>query len=219
MDNIRNIDYTISTISSFYLNIGARVSLKLVYYYIEGISLDRSRSAGSGGIDMLCAMEERCDFLEESTNVTTLDMECGLLDDNSGAIDDSPKTNQTKDRMTELIGLQKSNGIFDISSKDWAESILECYAGKYEDVKSSCPPGVKVELWITALSIKIMELKMSNQKELWELVAQKSKKSLNVELNKNKDQLQMLLDQAEEYLKRITTKTDESMTVKITTAV
>ena len=156
---------------------------------------------------MLCAMEESDD-----------DMGCDLFDDNSGAIDDSPKTNQTKDRMTELIGLQKSNGIFDISSKDWAESILECYAGKYEDVKSSCPPGVKVELWITALSIKIMELKMSNQKELWELVAQKSKKSLNVELNKNKDQLQMLLDQAEEYLKKIT-KTDESMTVKITTAV
>ena len=90
----------------------------------------------------------------------------------------SRKTKQTEDRMSELIGLQKSNGIFEISPKDWTESVLDFYAGKYEDVKSSCPHGVRLELWITALAIKIMEVKMSDKKELWELVAQKSKKSL-----------------------------------------
>ena len=42
---------------------------------------------------------------------------------------------------------------------------------------------------------------MGDKKELWELVVQKSKKSLNLELKKNNVELQSLLDQAEEYLK------------------
>ena len=112
----------------------------------------------------------------------------------------TPKTKQPEDRMSELISLQKSNGIFDISSNDWTESVLEFYVGKYEDVHSCCPPGVTITLWITALAIKILEIKMSDKKDLWELVAQKSKKSLNVELKKNKEQLQALLDKAEEYV-------------------
>ena len=103
--------------------------------------------------------------------------------------------------MTELISLQKSNGIFEISSNDWPESVFDFYAGKYEDVQTGCPSGVALNLWITALAIKIMEIKMSDKKELWELVVQKSKKSINVELKKDKDQLQMLLGKAEEYVK------------------
>ena len=125
------------------------------------------------------------------------------------------ETKQPEDKMTELIGLQKSNGIFDISSNDWTESVIAFYLGKYEDVQSSCPPGVTISLWITALALKIMEIKMSDKKELWELVAQKSKKSLNVELKNDKEQIQTILDQAEEYLEMKTK--NESMTVKITT--
>ena len=105
-----------------------------------------------------------------------------------------------EDKMSELISLQKSNGIFDVSSNDWTESVFNFYLGKYEDVSSSCPPGVTITLWITALAIKIMEIKMSDKRELWELVAQKSKKSLNVELKKSKEQLQELLDKAEEHV-------------------
>ena len=112
----------------------------------------------------------------------------------------TPKTKQPEDKMSELINLQKSNGIFDIFSNDWTGSVLDFYVGKYEDVQSSCPPGVTITLWITALAIKIMEIKMSDKKDLWELVAQKSKKSLNAELKKNKEQLQALLDKAEEYV-------------------
>jgi hypothetical protein len=118
----------------------------------------------------------------------------------------SRKTKQTEDRMSELIGLQKSNGIFEISSKDWTESVLDFFAGKYKDVQSSCPPGVTLELWITALAIKIIEVKMSDKKELWELVAQKSNKALNVELKNDEEQIQTILDQAEEYLEMKTKK-------------
>jgi hypothetical protein len=118
--------------------------------YIVG--LDKFAGHRDGVVEYDCEMEEVDD-----------DMECVLLDDDSLAIDDSRKTNQTEDRMNELIGLQKSNGIFEISSKDWTKSVMDFYAGKYEDVKSSCPPGVTLELWITALAIKIMEVKMSDK--------------------------------------------------------
>jgi hypothetical protein len=111
------------------------------------------------------------------------------------------KTKQPEDRMDELISLQKSSGMFEISLKDWTGTALDFYLGKYEDVQSKCPSGVAINLWFTALAITIMEIKMSEKKELWELVAQKSKKSLNVELKKNKEQFQALLDKAEEYAK------------------
>ena len=104
--------------------------------------------------------------------------------------------------MVELIGLQKANGIFDISSKDWKESVLEFYAGKYEDIQSSCPPDITIALWITALAIQIMEIKMIENKDLWELVAEKSKKILHVELKKIMEHPQTVLDKAEEYIKR-----------------
>ena len=103
--------------------------------------------------------------------------------------------------MTQLISLQKSNGIFEISPPNWKGSVFEVFAGKYEDVQSSCPTGIKLNLWITALAIKIMEVKMSEKKELWELVIQKSKKLLNKEIKKNSETIQLLLDKAEEYIK------------------
>ena len=103
--------------------------------------------------------------------------------------------------MADLISLQKANGIFEISSKDWVESVMEFYAGKYEDVRSSCPSGIVIELWITALAVMIMEIKMNDKKEMWELVAQKSEMLLNLELRKSKEHSHDLLDKAEEYIK------------------
>ena len=111
------------------------------------------------------------------------------------------KTTKPEDRMRELIGLQKSNGMFELSSEDWIDSVFEVYTGNYVDVQSSCPTGVAFNLWITALAIKIMEIKMSETKELWELVLHKSKERLNIELKKNEKQCQMLLNKAEERIK------------------
>ena len=119
-----------------------------------------------------------------------------LTSDGSG----DPK--KPEDRMTELISLQKSSGMFEISSNDWQNSVFEYYAGEYVAVQDSCPPGITIILWTTAIAINILEIKMSDQKELWELVARKSKNCLNVELKKDKQQLQNLLDKAKEYIKR-----------------
>ena len=110
-------------------------------------------------------------------------------------------TTGTKDRMTELINLQKSNGMFDVPREHWAGSVLEIYLGSYMDVKSSCPSGIEMPLWITALSMKILEIKMGDKKELWDLIERKSHKFLNLEMQKEKQNCQELIDQAEKYIK------------------
>ena len=151
-----------------FLNIRASIALKFYVYF----KVQRFRGSESSS--------------SEEDDESDDDMGFGMMDNDSGAescvfkgfgltTDSVSKTKQPKDRMTELISLQKSNVIFDISSNDWTESVLDFYAGKYEDVQSSCPSGVAINLWITSIGIKIMEIKMSDKKELWELVAQKAR--------------------------------------------
>lgn len=108
---------------------------------------------------------------------------------------------QPMDKMTELINLQKSNGEFELSSENWAGSILEAYLGNYSDVKSCCPNGININLWITALSMKILEVKMDDRKDLWDLVMQKSHKFLNAELNKINENYENLMNQVEKFVK------------------
>ena len=109
---------------------------------------------------------------------------------------DEVKKNTTK-RMTELISLQKSNGEFKISDEDWTGSVLEEYLGSYSDVKSNCPSGIEMNLWITALSMKLLETKMEDKKDLWDLVMRKSHKFLIKELNGS---IESLLDLAAKYV-------------------
>ena len=104
--------------------------------------------------------------------------------------------------MTELVSLQGSNGAFKLYSKKWKNSVFEEYAGSYEAVQSSCPKCVKITLWITALAIKILELKMLGKKDLWELVAQKSRKYILAKLNQDIKERFSLLAKAEEYIMR-----------------
>ena len=108
---------------------------------------------------------------------------------------------QSMDEMTELIYLQKSNGVFEISSENWIGSVYEEYLGSYFDVKSSCPTGIYINLWITALSMKIFEVKMEDKKDLWDLVMQKSHKFLNAKLNNINENYENLMNQAEKFVK------------------
>ena len=110
-------------------------------------------------------------------------------------------TTGSNDRMTELINLQKSNGMFDVTHEHWAGSVLEIYLGSYIDVTSNCPSGIEIHLWITALSMKILEIKMGDKKELWYLIARKGQKFLNLEMQKENRNCQELIDQAENYVK------------------
>ena len=111
--------------------------------------------------------------------------------------------NSKNHRMTTLICLQKSGGAFDIPQDKWINSGLEVFLGKFEDCHSSCPAGSKITLWVTALAIKVLELKMIEKRDIWELAAKKSKKYLLNELKDDSEQCQILLSKAEEYINNI----------------
>ena len=113
----------------------------------------------------------------------------------------SAKAKPSDDEMTELVSLQKSNGMFEISPNTWNDSVFDTYAGSYEKVNRSCPDGVDFNLWLTSLAIKILEIKMGEKKELWELVVQKSKKYIRGQLMNNDEQFRIILEKAEECIR------------------
>ena len=122
-----------------------------------------------------------------------------------GGISRSKKASQTNtdDKMAQLVSLQKSNGSFEICSDEWKNSIFEVYAGKFEDVLASCPTGIRNTVWVTALAGKILELKMAETRDLWELVGKKSKQYILAELKEDKEKCEQLLSKAEEYINKL----------------
>ena len=79
------------------------------------------------------------------------------------------------EKMVDLIHLQRSNGMFQISDAIWNETAFCIYAGSFDQVTSACPKDIALEVWLTALAVTIFELKMYEKKKLWELVAEKAK--------------------------------------------
>ena len=147
-------------------------------------------------------MDNACLFASESDSAALPSSEESST---LGGISRSKKTSQTipDDEMAQLVHLQKSNGSFEICSDEWKNSIFEMYAGKFEDVLSICPTGIKNTVWVTALAVKILELKMAETRDLWELVAKKSKNYILTELKEDKEQCDQLLSKAEEYINKL----------------
>ena len=163
-----------------------------------------------------CTNERDCDLIEagsmmqplsamERSAVSSDEDECAercvsslMLSRNAEKKSQAEVKKNITERMTELISLQKSNGVFKMSDEDWTGSVLEEYLGSYSDVKSNGPPGIEMNLWITALSMKVLEIKMEDKKDLWDLVMRKSHKFLNKELNGS---IENLLDLAAKYVK------------------
>ena len=110
------------------------------------------------------------------------------------------KDKLSDDKMTELVSLQKSNGMFEISAKNWKDSVFSLYAGSYANVTTTCPDGVTFNLWLTSLAIKILEIKMSVKKALWELVVHKSKKYIIGQLMNSDEQYRIICQKAEECI-------------------
>ena len=123
--------------------------------------------------------------------------------------------------MTALINLQNFNGSFTCSEKTgensvfncyttnvdnakagclWKNSVFNVYAGDMDNAKEGCPKAVSFDLWTTALAVKIMELRMADKKELWELVAGKGKLFLMNHLANNQNDYDQLLQTAEKYI-------------------
>ena len=122
-----------------------------------------------------------------------------------GGISRSKKASQTNtdDKMAQLVSLQKSNGSFEICSDEWKNGVFEVYAGKFEDVLASCPTGIRNTVWVTALAVKILQLKMAETRDLWELVGKKSKQYILTKLEEDKEQCEQLLCKAEEYINKL----------------
>jgi hypothetical protein len=104
------------------------------------------------------------------------------------------------DDMTKLVKLQSFKGKFKMGKVMWEKTVLEKYLGSFANVNLCCPTGTSLSMWITALSMKILELHMMEKKELWELVSEKSRKYLMKKVSHNNQSYQTLQDNAEEYV-------------------
>ena len=151
-----------------------------------------------------CAMDmdyESSSAMELKSAAVSSRAETSML----GGISRSKKVSQTigDDEMARLVSFQKSNGSFEICSDEWKNGVFEVYAGKFEDVLSSCPTGVKNTVWVTALAVKILQLKMAETRDLWELVGKKSRQYILAELKEDKEQYEQLLSKADEYINKL----------------
>jgi hypothetical protein len=85
---------------------------------------------------------------------------------------------------------------------NWEKCSLTKYVGSYEMVKESCPNGVEIPEWITALCIEILEAKMKDQKDLWELIAVKGKKYISKRVLNDNQKRRKLKQNAKEYIQK-----------------
>ena len=163
-------------------------------------------------------MEEICDISDELQCDTDMDYGSSFAIESESATVSSSAENSTlggnsrskmasqtntDDELAQLVSLQKSNGSFEICSDKWKNCVFEVYAGKFEDVLSSCPTGIKNNVWVPALAVKILEMKMAETRDLWELVAKKSKHYILAELKEDKEKCEQLLGKAEEYINKL----------------
>ena len=112
------------------------------------------------------------------------------------------------DDMTEIIRCQVNSGMFDADVVDWEKNVFKIYFGSFEKIRLGCPEKldgswfIQNNTWFTALCIKMLETKMMDKKELWELVANKAYKYLRQKFCSNERQIQDLMQKAEEYLRK-----------------
>ena len=77
------------------------------------------------------------------------------------------------DFLGELIDLQLANGTFKYGK------CLETLINMTENgLNNTCPPGLDLDFWITAICVVILETRFDQDKDLWVLVAEKAKKYL-----------------------------------------
>ena len=121
------------------------------------------------------------------------------VDGSSAAIKKSENVSIDHD-MTEIVKSQTSSGMFEITEDDWEKSVFKAYLGCFQEIQESCPDGTQLNSWLTSLAMKILEIQMIQKKDLWELVAEKSKKYLLKQLLNNEQEYNKLQEKAEAYV-------------------
>jgi len=89
-----------------------------------------------------------------------------------------------RDRLNELIALQKANGSFKYGDALKMEE---------KELKKTCPKNEDLKIWITAYAIALLEAKFDNDKELWEFVVKKAREFVKSSV---KGRLRTLMDKA-----------------------
>ena len=89
-----------------------------------------------------------------------------------------------RDRLNELIALQKANGSFKYGDALKMEE---------KELKKTCPKNEDLNIWITAYAIALLEAKFDNDKELWEFVVKKAREFVKSSV---KGRLRTLMDKA-----------------------
>ena len=88
--------------------------------------------------------------------------------------------------LNELIDLQLANGTFKMGKS--IETLLNM---KEKVIKTNCPDGVDMDIWITAICIALIEIKFKESKDLWELVTSKARKAIG-RSTENMDEILMM---------------------------
>ena len=84
------------------------------------------------------------------------------------------KVARIKTGLNDLIGLQLANGSFQLG-----QSLMKILNKDEESILKSCPQDVDVNVWVTTLSIVLIETRFSDDREMWELVVGKAKQFLS----------------------------------------
>jgi hypothetical protein len=92
--------------------------------------------------------------------------------------------------------------MFDADVVDWEKNAFKTHLGSFEKIRLECPEKLHINTWLTALCIKVLETKMMDKQDLWELVANKGYKYLLQQFCSNEPELQELMQNADAYLSK-----------------
>ena len=77
------------------------------------------------------------------------------------------------DSLENIIHQQSADGSFKFGQ------VFEDLIGlDFEEIQAKCPQNIEMKIWITAISVTLLEKKFAADKNLWELIVNKAKKYL-----------------------------------------
>ena len=117
------------------------------------------------------------------------DMETNLLPNKKASQRDNPNN------LDEIIDLQGASGIF-----SWGPVLEKILKTSFKDFMANKDIGFTEELWLTAVVITLLEMKMPEKQDTWVLMVEKAKKCLKIQLNHDKYRITKIFDHAKNYI-------------------
>ncbi len=101
------------------------------------------------------------------------------------------------DDLTAVVDLQGSSGVF-----KWGPALERILGMSQSDLNAKKPSEVETteEVWLTLVMVALLETKMAEKKELWELVADKAIKFAKKQLGGDEEKLGKIREAAKMIL-------------------